>query len=58
MDTELKMSTRDEARDAVRALVGAWGAELVVKEVAFNLSALERQQVWNWLHDCLPRGSR
>jgi len=65
MDELLKMSTREEAIAAIRARHGAWGAELIVKEIAwktqevnqqFNRSALERQRVWNWLHDLLPRG--
>lgn len=65
MDTELKMSTREEAEAAVRALVGMWGSEFVMKVLVrkasetndqFKLSALERQRVWNWLHDLIPRG--
>lgn len=65
MDDELKMSTREEAQQAVRALVGAWGAELVVKGVVetvtqtvvpFMRSDLETMRVWNSLHDLIPRG--
>lgn len=65
MDDELKMSTREEAQQAVRALVGAWGAELVVRVLVekatetnalFAFSDLETMRVWNSLHDLIPRG--
>jgi hypothetical protein len=66
MDTELKMSTREEAEAAVRALQAHWGSEFVLKVVVqkklayrnalFALSDLETMRVWNWLHDLIPRG--